>query len=107
MHDGIYGFCITSKGKATKGVALVESDVIRGLNSSHIYVAKRSARCGKAVWRLKECAYATVAPGVSMRGYEAILDGRAGQDRFALEGAWDGDINARIAIEGRKLCDLQ
>jgi hypothetical protein len=35
-----------------------------------------------------------------MRGNEAILDGDESEDRFALEGTWDGDTSAKVAIEG-------
>lgn len=98
MRNGIYSFRITSYGTA-KGIAKVKGDVIRGLISNRVYVTERSA---KTVWRLRayRYGYASETQGVSMRGNEAILDGDESEDRFALEGTWDGDTSAKVAIEG-------
>ena len=99
MRNGIYSFGITSYGRVAKGIAKVKGDVIRGLISHRVYVTERSA---KTVWRLKayRYGYASETQGVSMRGNEAILDGDESEDRFALEGTWDGDTSAKVAIEG-------
>ena len=96
MRKGIYSFRITSYGRVAKGIAKVKGDVIRGLISNRVYVTER---CAKTVWHLRayRYGYASETQGVSMRGNEAILDG---DERFALEGTWDGDTSAKVAIEG-------
>ena len=41
-----------------------------------------------------------------MRGIPATLDGEEGLDWFRLEGESDADVNVKIEIQGRRLCDL-
>ncbi len=106
MRDGIYSFDIRSDEWVTNGIVLVENNAIRGFNANHVYVVDRTVNYGKARWRVSEIRYVSHTQGFSMRGFPATLYGEEGEDRFALEGESDADINVRVEIQGRRLCDL-
>ena len=113
MYDGIYSFFMTSNGTAIKGIALVETDAIRGFNRSHIYSVdqlviysvepRRKHRNTR--WHVKALEYAH-APGVSVRGFPAKLNGKEGEDQFWFEGESDLDSNVRVEIQGAWLHNL-
>ena len=99
MRNGIYKFPYHILREGCQGDCQGQGRRDQGLISNRVYVTERSA---KTVWRLKayRYGYASETQGVSMRGNEAILDGDESEDRFALEGIWDGDTSAKVAIEG-------
>jgi hypothetical protein len=106
MRDGVYSFDIKSDEWVTNGIILVENGVITGFNPNHVYTVECSVNDGKTRWCVAEVRYVSEAQGFSMRGFPATLYGEEGEDRFALEGESDADINVTVEIKGRRLCDL-
>jgi hypothetical protein len=106
MRDGIYSFDIRSDEWVTNGIVLIENGAIRGFNSNHVYTVERSVNSGKTRWCVAQVRYVSQAQGFSMLGFPATLYGEEGEDRFALKGKSDADINVTVEIQGRRLCDL-
>jgi hypothetical protein len=112
MRDGIYSFFITSDGTASKGIAVVEHDAIKGFNSSHIYSvervinypAERVSHRGKH-WRAKAIGNRAAQRG-SLRGFPAMVGGEEAEDEFLFEGEADADNNVGIEIQGAWLHEL-
>src|ERR1700692_4557153 len=112
MRDGIYSLFITSDGAASKGIAVVEHDAIRGFNSSHIYSverlvnypAERSSHRGKH-WRAKVIGNKAAQSG-SLRGCPAMVGGEEDDDQFSFEGEADADSKVGVEIQGAWLHEL-
>jgi hypothetical protein len=112
MRDGIYSLFITSDGTASKGIAIVEHDAIRGFNSTHIYSverlvnypAERSSHRGRH-WRAKAIGNRAAQKG-SMHGFPAMLGGAEDEDQFSFEGESDADSKVGVEIQGAWLHDL-
>jgi hypothetical protein len=85
---------MTSEGIVAKGVALIEDGMIKGLTPNCVCLAEHSINHGKNVWHLWTTSD------------EAILDGAGSEDQITMEGAWDGDMGAKAAIQGHWLCHL-
>ena len=106
MRDGIYSFDIRSAEWVTNGIVLVENNAIWGFNSNHDYLVERTVISEMTRWHVSEIRYVSHTQGFSMRGIPATLDGEEGLDWFRLEGESDADVNVKIEIQGRRLCDL-
>jgi len=106
MLDGIYSFEITFLGTVIKGIAMAENDSIRGFNWSHVYRVERSEKHGKTFWHVTETPHASETQGFVRRGFPAKLEGEELEDRFAFEVAGEADVNEKVSIQGRRLCDL-
>ena len=108
MQDGIYSLFITSDGTASKGIAVVEHDAIRGFNSTHIYSverlvnypAERSSHRGRH-WRAK-----AIGNRAHLHGFPAMLGGAEEEDQFSFEGESDADSKVGVEIQGAWLHDL-
>jgi hypothetical protein len=98
MRNGIYSFDITSGETASKGIAMVEKNVLRGLDWGHAYTVERSTKHGKPRWSVEAHRYMSGTPGVYRGGFPAILEGEEGEDQFNFKGTADGDINIKVAI---------
>ena len=101
MRDGIFSFYIRSDEMSIRAIALVESDMIRGFNRSHIYSVERLKyslnrlrKDRNTNWRVKAMAY--TGQGVSMRGFPAKLEGEEGEEQFWFEGGSDADRRVRV-----------
>jgi hypothetical protein len=112
MRDGIFSFYIRSDEIATRAIALVESDTIRGFNRSHIYSIERLKYSVERLlkhrnthWRVKAMEY-THAQGVFMRGFPAKLEGEEGEEQFWFKGESDFDRNIKVEIQGAWLQNL-
>jgi hypothetical protein len=105
MRDGMHSFDVTADRSATKGIALVENDKIKGFSWSHDYEVERSKRGEKAKWFVRK---RQPSSGTRGRGefFPAKLEGEEGKDWFSLKGALHGDSNAKISIQGKRLRDL-
>jgi hypothetical protein len=106
MLDGVYSFEITFLGTVIKGIAMAEDNNIRGFNWSHVYQVERSERHGRTYWHVTETPHASETQGFVRRGFPAKLEGEEGEDRFAFEVAGEADVNDKVSIQGRRLCDL-
>jgi hypothetical protein len=106
MLDGVYSFEITFLGTVIKGIAMAENDSIRGFNWSHVYKVERSEKHGKTYWHVTETPHASDTEGFVRRGFPAKLEGEEGEDRFAFEVAGETDVDDKVSIQGRRLCDL-
>jgi hypothetical protein len=112
MRDGIFSFFIRSDEIAIRAIALVENDLIRGFNQSHIYCVDRLEysleplrKDRNSNWRVKAMAY-SLPQGVSLRGFPAKLEGEEGEEQFWFEGGSDADRHVRIEIQGAWLQNL-
>jgi hypothetical protein len=113
MRDGIFSFYIRSDEMSIRAIALVESDMIRGFNRSHIYsverlighTVERLRKNRNTHWRVKAMEYIP-ARGVSMRGFPARLEGEEGEEQFWFEGGSDADKCVRVEIQGAWLQGL-
>jgi hypothetical protein len=112
MRDGIFSFYIRSDEIATRAIALVESDTIRGFNRSHIYSIERLKYSVERLlkhrnthWRVKAMEYPH-AQGVFMRGFPAKLEGEEGEEQFWFKGESDFDRNIKVEIQGAWLQNL-
>ena len=113
MRNGIFSFYIRCDETATRGIALVENDAIRGFSRSHVYsierlIADSVERLRKdrnTRWRVKAMEH-THADGVSPRGFPARLEGEEGEDQFWYQGAADADRKLKVEIQGAWLHDL-
>jgi hypothetical protein len=113
MRDGIFSFYIRCDETATRGIALVENDAIRGFSRSHVYsierlIAGSIERLRKdrnTRWQVKALEH-THTEGVSTRGFPAKLEGEEGEDQFWYQGAADADRKLKVEIQGAWLHDL-
>jgi hypothetical protein len=113
MRDGIFSFYIRSNEISVRAIALVESDMIRGFNRSHIYSVERLIKHSverlrkdrNTRWRVKAVEY-TPARAVLMRGFPAKLEGEEGEEQFWFEGGSDADKHVRVEIQGAWLRSL-
>jgi hypothetical protein len=106
MLDGIYSFSITARGETAKGIATVESDVIRCFSPHHVYVVERSQRQRGDCWRLETTQYRYGAKWGVSPPFPEILDGESGKDRFAFKGTESGYISVKVEIQGHWLREL-
>jgi hypothetical protein len=112
MRDGIYSFFITADGMSSKGIAVVEHDVILGFNSRHLYSVKRLVNYpaervthqGKH-WRAKAIGNRAAQRG-SLPGFPAMVGGEEDEEQFSFEGEADADSTVDIEIQGAWLHDL-
>ena len=112
MRDGIFSFYIRSDEIAIRAIALVENDLIRGFNESHIYCVERLEYSLERLrkdrntnWRVKAMEYSH-PQGVYLRGFPAKLEGEEGEEQFWFEGGSDADRHVRIEIQGAWLQNL-
>ena len=112
MRDGIFSFYIRFNQTAIRAIALVENDSIRGFNRSHIYSVERLKYSVERLlkhrnthWHVKAMEY-IYAPGVSMWGFPAKLEGEEGEEQFWFEGGSDADRQVRVEIQGAWLQNL-
>src|ERR1700761_2962216 len=110
MRDGIYSFFITFSGVTIKGIALVESDAITGLDRSHVYSveqlkysAKRLLKHRNTHWRVKAIEHGY--PDAT-RGFPAKLQGDEEEDQFSFEGESEADTSVKVEIQGTWLHGL-
>ena len=106
MLDGVYSFEITFLGTVIKGIAMAENNNIRGFNWSHVYQVERSEKHGKIFWRVTETPHASDTEGFVRRGFPAKLEGEEREDQFAFEVTGATDVEDKVLIQGRRLCDL-
>jgi hypothetical protein len=113
MRDGIFSFYIRCDETATRGIALVENDAIRGFSRSNVYSIEklivdsdeRLRKDRNTRWRVKALEH-TQTKGVSTRGFPARLEGEEGEDQFWYQGAADADRKLKVEIQGAWLHDL-
>jgi hypothetical protein len=112
MRDGIFSFYIRFNQTTIRAIALVEKDSIRGFNRSHIYSVERLKYSVERLlkhrntnWHVKAMEY-TYAPGVSLCGFPAKLEGEEGEEQFWFEGGSDADRHVRVEIQGAWLQNL-
>ena len=103
MRDGIYSFEVTTDGTVSKSIALVQGDEIKGL--SQTYNVERSIRDRRGRWRV-DVSPTKNSSGFHRSGFPAKLEGEENDDHFIFEGTCDADINTRVKIQGKWLCDL-
>jgi hypothetical protein len=112
MRDGIYSLFIIADGTASKGIAVVEHDAIRGFNSSHIYSVERlvnypperSSHRGKH-WRAKAIGNRAAQSGC-LHGFPAMVGGEEEEEQFSFEGEADADSHVGVEIQGAWLHEL-
>lgn len=113
MRDGVFSFYIrVDQATTIRAIALVESDVIRGFNQSHLFSVKqwnypieRSLKHRSTHWRVDVMDYAD-PQGVTMRGFPAKVKGDEGEEQFWFEGQSLSDRNVRVEIQGAWLQNL-
>jgi hypothetical protein len=112
MRDGIYSFFVISDGTASKGIAVIEHDAIRGFNASHLYSVERlvnypnerASHLGKH-WRAKAVGNSAAQRGC-LRGFPAMVGGEEDEDQFWFEGESDTESGVSVEIQGAWLHDL-
>jgi hypothetical protein len=112
MRDGIYSLFILTDRTASKGIAVIEHDAIRGFDASHLYSverlanypAERASHLGKH-WRAKAIGNRAAQRG-SLHGFPAMVGGDEGEDQFLFEGKSDADSAVSVEIQGAWLHDL-
>jgi hypothetical protein len=112
MRDGIFSFYVRSDGTAVRAIALVENDLIKGFNRSHIYSIERLVHSLDRLrkdrntnWRVKVMEH-NHGQGFSLRGFPAKLEGEEGEEQFWFEGGSDADKRVRVEIQGAWLHNL-
>src|ERR1700759_697985 len=112
MRDGIYSFFIISDGTASKGIAMIEHDAIRGFSASHLYSverlvnypSERASHFGKH-WLAKAVGNSAAQSGC-LRGFPAMVGGEEDEDQFLFEGKSDTESGVSVEIQGAWLHDL-
>jgi len=101
MRRGIYRFETTISQTSREGIAMINTNRIRGLDNDYIYTGSHIAKCGKRGWSFSAERYGKSGRGSSIRRFSATVYGEEGEREFQLSGESDADANTKVAIHGR------